>query len=321
MPRRATIGVEEELFLVDPETLDLADGVARILGPRGLKTELFSCFLELNTGVCADPHEAVAELAALRRVAREAAECEGLALAAAAAHPFARSGEQEVVQEPRYLALLAERPAARRQIVCGLHVHVGVPDLDASIERLEAVLPWLPAVLALSANSPLLDGEDGGELSARAARLLELPRAGAPPLLAGDGWSRALEASGGDYTMNWWDARPHPRLGTLEIRVADQPTSIRRTGALAALVEALVVAAEPREPFDRDEYAALRARAARGDAATADLLALVEPAARELRTWELVEALREPPEALRQLEVARRDGLTAAAADIVARTD
>jgi glutamate---cysteine ligase / carboxylate-amine ligase len=319
---RRTLGVEEELFLVDPETLDLAPGVERILGPPGLKTELFSCFVELNTGICASPDEALAELTALRRVVRAAAERDGLAVAAAAAHPFAVSGEQEIVQEPRYLALLAERPAAKRQIVCGLHVHVGCESLAESIERLEAILPWLPAVLALSANSPWVDGRADGTVSGRAARLLELPRAGAPPLLAGDGWERALAASGGDYTMNWWDVRPHPRLGTLEVRVPDQPTSVRRTAALTALVEALVEAAPRREPLDRDAYAEARADAAAGGrAATGDLLALVEPAARALGTWELVETLREPPEAHRQLEVGRRDGLVAAVADIVARTD
>lgn len=321
MARRGpTLGVEEELFLVDPETWELASGVERILGPPGLKAELFSCFVETNTGVCADAEAALAELTALRRVVRQAVGREGLAYAAAGSHAFAVSGEQEVVQEPRYLALLAERPAARRQIVCGLHVHVGVESPEAGVERLEAVLPWLPAVLALSANSPYLDGVHEGALSARAERLLELPRAGAPPLLAGAGWERAVAASGGDYTMNWWDVRPHPRFGTLEVRVADQPTAVRRAAALAALVQALCVAAEPREPLDRDGYAEARLAAAHGDAPVDDLLALVEPAARELGSWELVGELREPAEAHRQLERGRRDALPGVVADVVART-
>ena len=321
MPPRGTLGVEEELFLVDPETWDLAPGVERILGPPGLKTELFSCFVETNTGVCRGPEQVLAELSALRRVVGAAAEREGLAYGAAGSHPFAVSGSHEIVQEPRYLALLAERPAARRQIVCGLHVHVGTAGLEESIERLEAILPWLPAVLALSANSPYLDGHEAGALSGRAARLLELPRAGAPPPLGGDGWARALAASGGDYTLNWWDARPHPKLGTLEVRVADQPTSVRRSAALAALVQALVAAAEPRSPLDRDAYVEARAAAARGEAPTGDLLALVEPAARALGSWELVDSLHGPSEARQQLEHGARDGLCAVAADIVRRTD
>lgn len=322
MPRKGpTLGVEEELFLVEPETWNLAPGVESILGPSGLKTELFSCFVETNTGVCTGAEDVLAELTALRAVVRAAADREGLAYGAAGAHPFATPGGQDIVQEPRYLALLAERPAARRQIVCGLHVHVGVDSLDDAIERLEAILPWLPAVLAVSANSPYLGGRDEGVLSGRAARLLELPRAGAPPLLAGSGWEGAVAASGGDYTMNWWDARPHPRLGTLEVRIADQPTSVRRSAALAGLVQALCVAAEPRRPLDRDAYAEARLAAAAGEAPVDDLLSLVEPAARELGSWELVEALHGPPEAHRVLEVGRRDGLPAAVADMVARTD
>ena len=103
--------------------------------------------------------------------------------------------------------------------------------------------------------------------------------------------------------------------------MADQPTDVRRAGALVALVQALAEAAEPRRrPLDRDEFLELRAAAARGQGATEELLALVEPAARRLGSWELVAPLREPPEAHRQLEVGRRAGLVAVAADLVARS-
>jgi carboxylate-amine ligase len=147
----ATLGVEEELFLVDPETWQLTPGVERILGPAGLKTELFSCFVETNTGVCRDVHEVLAELTALRRVVRDAAAREGLASAAAGAHPFARSGGQEIVQKPRYLALLAERPKARRQLVCGLHVHVGTE----SLERIEKTISSVESVTGERPNPTL----------------------------------------------------------------------------------------------------------------------------------------------------------------------
>ena len=130
--------------------------------------------------------------------------------------------------------------------------------------------------------------------------LRQLPRGGSPPALATVGeWEAAVAAAGVDYTRIWWDARPHPRLGTLEIRIADQPTAVVRSVALAALVQALCAA--PPEP-------------------RADLLDAVEPAARELGTWELVHVLRQPPEALRQLEVGRREGLEAVAADLVRRS-
>lgn len=319
--RHLTLGVEEELFLVDPETFAAAPGVERLLGPPGLKTELFSCLVEINTPVCADADEVLSELVGLRRVVRDAAAREGLALAATASHAFAVPEQQEIVDEPRYLALLEERPAARRQLVCGLHVHVGMRSFGACLEALEFVLPWLPAVLAVSLNSPYLAGEDHGLYSARAGLLLELPRAGPPPLLGrGEGWAEAVARAGGDYTKIWWDVRPHPRLGTLEVRMADQPTDVRRSAAIAALVQALCASAVPGEPADRGAYLESRADAASGRAQVEELLALVEPAARALGTWELVESLRTPPEAHRQLEIGGRDGLVAVVADVVSRS-
>src|SRR5204863_35599 len=140
----------------------------------------------------------------------------------------------------RYLEMIRSVGyAARRQGVNGLHVHVGVASAEQCYERLEAVLPWLPVVLALSANSPFVDGEDTGMLSMRAPILAELPRAGAPPWFGSYGaWEAWVERLAGlgvlaDYTRIWWDVRPQPRLGTLEVRVADQPTSLERTRLLA----------------------------------------------------------------------------------------
>jgi len=319
--RHLTLGVEEELMLLDPATHALTPGVERLLGPPGLKTELFSCLVEINTPVCADADEVLAELGRLRTVVRDAAGREGLVVAATGSHPFSAPDEQAIVPEARYVALLAERPAAQRQLVCGLHVHVGMESFGRCLEALEFVLPWLPAVLAVSLNSPYLAGEDHGLLSARAGRLLELPRAGAPPLLGrGEGWADAVERAGGDYTRIWWDVRPHPRLGTLEVRIADQPTDVRRSAAIAALVQALCAAVEPGEPADRGAFLEARADAASGRAHVSDLLALVEPFALELGTWELVALLGDPPEAHRQLEVGNRDGLVAVAVDLVARS-
>jgi len=128
-------------------------------------------------------------------------------------------------------------------------------------------------------------------------------------------WEQRIDATGKDYTRSWWDARPHPRLGTLEVRIADQPTSVERAAALVALVQALC--AEPPEERPAGDYLAQRAAAADGAAPSARLLELVEPAARSLGTLELVDRLREPAEALWQLEIGRRDGLTAVAAELV----
>ncbi len=309
-------------MLLDPETLGLAPGVERLLGPEGLKTELFSCLVETNTPICESAAEALGELRRLRGVVAEGAAREGLVVAAAGAHPFSRSEEQRIVEEPRYLKMVDELGGkVRRQLVCGLHVHVGMESFETALRTLSAIVPWLPPVLALSLNSPYLTGAETGVLSSRAARLLELPRGGPPPRMSSPAqWEAEIDATGEDYTRSWWDARPHPRLGTIEVRIADQPTSVERSAALAALVQALC-AAGPESDWDADAYFARREAASRGDAATDWLLAAVESAARELGTWDLVETLREPPEALSQLEAGRRDGLEAVAADLVRRSN
>ena len=308
-------------MLLDPETLGLAPGVERLLGPNGLKTELFSCLVETNTPVCETAFEAQAEVTRLRGVVREAAGREGLAVAAAGMHPFSDPEEQQIVQEPRYLKMVEEMGlGARRQLLCGLHVHVGMESFESCLRTLRQIRPWLPWLLALSLNSPF-EGEESGVLSARAQRLLELPRGGPSPDFGSVAeWEDEIEATGKDYTRSWWDARPHPRLGTLELRIADQSTSVDRTAALAALAQALCAAPPPAVPVGRDAYLDLRAGAARGQIRGEDLLVLVEPTARKLGTWELVETLREPWEAFRQLEVGRREGLKAVAADLVARS-
>ena len=288
-------------MLIDPETLELAPGVERLLGPEGLKTELFSCLVETNTPICETAFEVRDELVRLRRLVVERAARENLVVAASGSHPFSIPEEQPIVDEPRYVEMLEELgPIAKGQLVCGLHVHVGMESFDACLHALAGIRPWLAAVLVLSANSPYIAGEETGALSSRLARLWCLPRAGQPPALATVAeWEAEVAAAGVDYTRIWWDARPHPRLGTLEVRIADQATSVDRAAAVVALVQALCAA--PPEPGTH-------------------LLDGIEPAARELGTWELVETLRGPAEAIRQLEVGRAEGLRAVVADLVSRS-
>lgn len=321
------LGVEEELLLVDAGTFALASGASGIVAGRGprLKTELFECIVETTTPVCRDASEALESLSALRRDVAALAAPLGLAVAASGAHPFGDPLEQELVVEQRYAEIVDELgDVVRGQLVCGLHVHVSMPSVEACLRALEGMLPWLPAVLALSANSPLLPGTEAGLRSARAGRLLELPRSGAPPPLPDvASFDAAVAAAGVDYTRLWWDVRPHPRLGTVEVRIADQQTDVRRSAALAALVQALAAhaAEEDGEPFDRAEYAFRRAAAARGETDRAALAQHVEPAARNLGTWEWVaELLAAPAEADRQLAIAAGEGRVAVAADLVARS-
>ena len=192
----------------------------------------------------------------------------GSSLAAAGAHPTVPLESLPVVQEPRYLEMLEQVGyPARRQGVNGLHVHVGVESAERCHERFEAVLSWLPVVLAMSANSPYVDGLANGMLSNRASVLAELPRGGPPPefdsYAAWEEWVERLVSIGvmADYTRIWWDLRPHPRFGTLEIRIADQPTSLQRTRMLVGVLRDLVEHAPPRIT-PRGDYAHNRVAAA-----------------------------------------------------------
>jgi carboxylate-amine ligase len=318
-----TVGIEEELMILDAETLLPVAAVDRFLGAPGFKTELHASVVELNTGICDDTVSAVEELRALRSAALEVAAENGLALAGAGAHPTATYDSLPVVQEERYLAMLEEIGyAARRQGVCGLHVHVGVESPDACYERLEAVLPWLPVVLALSANSPFAEGVETGMRSTRASVLAELPRAGVPPAFgsyaAWEEWVERLTRLGviEDHTRVWWDIRPHPRFGTLEIRIADQPTALARTALLAELIVTLVATA-PSAATPRGDYLQNRWSAARFGLDAP----LIHPdgdrvvPARDIAR-DLLGGAPPEPEASRQLDA----GVDGAAADLVRRT-
>ena len=343
------------MLILDAGTLALAPGVEALLAgiegralPGVLKMELLASMVELSTSVCARPQEAIVALRELRAAAEESARSSGHRIAAAGTHPFSLPQAQDFAPDPRYLEFVEYAGVtARRQGVCGLHVHVGMPGPEECMRALEGVLPWLPLVLALSANSPYLAGEETGLASARAEVLAELPRAAAPPVFGSYAeWEAFVErfveiglADG--YTRFWWDIRPHPRFGTLEVRAPDQPTSVEITAALAALLQALcvtVLEGEPSGPANRGDYAQNRWAALRfgpraqlihpdGDRLvgveelTHELLALIEPAVWELGSAEALGVL-DPGtcEGDRQLEVGRERGLEAVAADTVERT-
>ncbi|HET8751829.1 MAG TPA: YbdK family carboxylate-amine ligase [Gaiellaceae bacterium] len=256
-----SLGVEEELMLVDAETLEPArDGFSRVFGDatERIKPELFESFVEITTTVVETPDEVEAELRELRNEVGERAAGEGFAVLATGSHPTAR-GRVPIVPVDRYRRLKAELgPRLYRQQVCGLHVHVSVPDPDTCLRAFEGVVPRLPGLLAASANSPYWDAADSGWRSIRSQILLEMPTGGTPPVLRS--WDDWQAASRDDSTRRHWDAWPRPEYGTLEVRVMDQPTSVRRTAQIAAEVQQLVrqAAEADGEPYDRDEYAAQR---------------------------------------------------------------
>lgn len=328
-----SVGVEEEVMILDERTLEPAAGSPALVAdaealalPGRLKTELHASVVELNTDVCASVDEAVAALAELRAAADRLARGHGWRIAAAAMHPTARAESLPVVQEPRYLAMVESVGlAARLQGVNGLHVHVGVESPAACHAALEAVLPWLPVVLALSANSPFLEGEANGMWSNRAPILAALPRSGAPPAFRSyadwEAWVERLVALGvfEDHTRVWWDIRPSPSFGTVEVRMPDQSTALERTALLATLIRRLVAEAPRRDgdPARRGDYAQNRWAAARFglDAELVHPDGARVATARELAR-ELLGSDPPEPEAARQLEL----GPDAAAAEMVERT-
>ncbi len=353
-----SLGVEEELMILDAVTFEQVAAVDRILKgvegmdlPGSVKTELFASVFETNTNVCATVAEVDEALPVLRRAAAAAAEREGLAVGAAATHPFALPEAQPIVKEERYVTFVGYGGiSVRRQGVQGLHVHVGMPSAEECWRCLDAIVPWLPVVLALSANSPWYAGELSGMASNRAPVLAELPRAGAPPAFASyiewEAWVERLVRLGvtEDYTRIWWDVRPHPKLGTLEVRIPDQPTGVHLSAAFAALLQALCAAALagalPRDESalgdrGRADYVQNRWSAARfgprakllhpggqsyvlaSDLAT-ELLALVRPAARMLGSESFL-GLLDPNGCEADLQV-RSATPQEAAADVVARS-
>src|SRR5215208_7628820 len=257
-----TIGVEEELMIVDAETLDLSNSIESLLSgiPQDLtgevKPELLESVCEIATTPCKNTREAGRQLRELRRAAQDTAAREGLAIGSAGTHPFAMWEDARVVARPRYRELIAGLQfIARQELIFGQHVHVGVDDPDKAIHIANGMRVHLAPLLALSANSPFWRGDETRLLSTRTPIFRAFPRVGIPPRY--EDWadyqrriefmveSKQIE----DYTYLWYDVRPHPNFGTVEIRVMDAQTRVEHTLALAALVQAMVK--ELSEKFDQ----------------------------------------------------------------------
>jgi glutamate---cysteine ligase / carboxylate-amine ligase len=331
-----SVGIEEELFVLDAKTLEPAPFPRKRFEPPRIKQELFASVVEVNTGICRSVAEAVEELAGLRAEAKMRAADADLALAAAGTWPSAMPEEQAITEDEGYRRFVEfAGSSARRQYCSGLHVHIGVESPEACMEALEAVLPWLPLVLALSANSPYLAGRESGLTSTRAEILALLPRAGAPPVFSSyeewESFAERLVALGlaDEVTRIWWDIRPHPRYGTLEVRMPDQPTRLEAAAGLAELVHALVRTADAGPPADRGAYAENRWAAVRFGRAAQLLhpdgkrLASVPDLLDELTERlgeQVVDPVRELDQAGDQVRLGRAEGVEAVCRRLVALT-
>jgi len=253
---RSTLGVEIEYWLVDettglpsPASVEILSELARPYGgehPKA-KHELFESSLEVITGICDTVAQARADLQETIDSLQPLLRARGVRMMSAGTHPFAHWADLVVTPNPRYLALVDTLQwPARRLMIHGVHVHVGVRSAEKAIATVNGLTTFLPHLLALSCSSPFLESEDTGLASSRTKIFEILPTAGLPPQLAG--WAEfemfldALIRAGSISTVRevWWDVRPHPGFGTVELRMCDGIPSLAEVSAVVALAQCLV---------------------------------------------------------------------------------
>jgi carboxylate-amine ligase len=346
-----SLGVEEELFLVDPASHALAHDaeqvIARLTVPRGtgdVHPDAYAALIELASPVSRHAEEAITALAALRARLRDVAST----VIGCGLHPDAAFGDVVPFPAPRYRRIAADmRGLQTRTPTCALHVHVGMPDAETAIRACNALRGHLPLLQALAANSPFWHGRDSGFATARAQVFRAFPTSEIPPAFTSyEDYVAHVEevAVAGDlpdYTFLWWDVRPHPRLGTVEVRAMDSQTSLASAAGLAALVHALARrAAEERGPWVAAEILMQSSFRAARDGLDATLwhdgalrpvrqiaemtLAVARPYARDLSSEDILDEVErllvEGNGAMRQRAAFARDGMPGVLADLVART-
>ncbi len=248
-----TFGIEEEFLLVDRTTGELApkaeevlDGAHQLVGDQ-VTSELSRCQVESNSSTCTDLEQATAELTRLRRALAQAGGTVGVAPVALASHPWSGWQDQELnLEKEHYRALVnLYQDVARRQVICGCHIHVGVDDPEDRITVMNRVRPWLPVLLALSANSPWWQGSDTGYASYRTMLWREWPTAEVQPLLGDHSEFERLvgmlQQVGAIDTPSalYWYVRPSAQLPTVEYRVCDVSLRVEDAVTIAGLVRAL----------------------------------------------------------------------------------
>jgi glutamate---cysteine ligase / carboxylate-amine ligase len=252
-----TLGVELELAVVDRATGALVNAASDLLTEMGrdqpggehakAKHELFECTVELITGVCRSVAEARADLGGSLAELQGVADRRGLAVMSAGTHPWALVRDQVVSPAPRYARLVQDMQwPARRLLIFGTHVHVGVPTGEDAVAVANELMRHLPVLLALSASSPYFEGEDTGLASSRSKIFESLPTAGLPPEIRDwldfESFMDTLMSAGCIETIRevWWDIRPHPDFGTVELRMCDAVPTLGEVTSLAALAQCLV---------------------------------------------------------------------------------
>jgi len=248
-----TLGIEEEFQIVDPQTRELRSHVSEfleegkmILGEQ-IKPEMIQSMIEVGTGICKNIQEARADITRLRSIISGLAGKTGLAIVAASTHPFSHWQDQKIYDDERYALLVQElQTVARSLLIFGLHVHVGVADLDRRIHIMNAARYFLPHVLALTTSSPFWMGHNTGLKSYRSEVFKQFPRTDIPDHFDSySSFQRYVDLLVKTECINdgkkiWWDLRPHPVFPTLEFRICDIPTRVDDTVAIAALFQAIV---------------------------------------------------------------------------------
>jgi carboxylate-amine ligase len=248
-----TIGIEEEYQIINPETRELSSYIQKFLEQGRMvlqdqiKPEFMQSQVEVGSHICRNMKEARQEIVRLRRTICALADANGLWMAAASTHPFSSWATQDITAGERYTKLAADMAEiARRLLIFGMHVHIGIEDKELMIDVMNQSRYFLPHILALSTSSPFWHGRETGLKSYRSIIFEDLPRTGLPPTF--DSWAdyqsfadtliktNCIE----EPTKIWWDIRPHPKFPTLEFRIADICTKVDEAVCIAALFLAVV---------------------------------------------------------------------------------
>jgi len=265
-----TMGVELELQLVDPTDFDLTPAAADMLFllgkkafPGDVKPEITESMIEIATDVHTGYEALLAQLGQMRNALVEAGDRLNVGICGGGTHPFQRWSEQRIFDKPRFQELsVLYGYLAKQFTVFGQHVHIGCASADEGLYLLHALNRYLPHFIALSASSPFLQGVDTLFDSARLNSVFAFPLSGRAPFILrwedfAEGYFAKMESTGVVRSMKdfYWDIRPKPEYGTIELRVCDTPLNVERAAALAAYLQALCrMLRERGEPVSEDDY-------------------------------------------------------------------